>query len=100
MNFNTQQVNSTRLHKDINNYLRCIRGGFSCPLNPFAMKFHYFPVLHTYVLPCDMKVVFLGQWQRPTVKVHFGCDIGDQDYTQLDKMIGNKLQNDLSISTG
>lgn len=24
-NFNTQQVNSTRLHKDINNYLRCIR---------------------------------------------------------------------------
>merc|ERR1712158_201686 len=25
MNFNTQQVNSTRLHKDINNYLRCIR---------------------------------------------------------------------------
>jgi hypothetical protein len=25
-NFNTQQVNSTRLHKDINNYLRCIRG--------------------------------------------------------------------------
>ena len=53
-----------------------------------------------HVLPCDMKVVFLGQWQRPTVKVHFGCDIGDQDITQLDKMIGNKLQNDLSISTG
>merc|ERR1711879_1063426 len=25
MNFNTQQVNSTRLHKDINNYLRCIK---------------------------------------------------------------------------
>merc|ERR1712227_1167104 len=25
MNFNTQQVNATRLHKDINNYLRCIR---------------------------------------------------------------------------
>merc|ERR1711909_218448 len=25
LNFNTQQVNSTRLHKDINNYLRCIR---------------------------------------------------------------------------
>merc|ERR1712038_2248639 len=25
MNFNTQQVNPTRLHKDINNYLRCIR---------------------------------------------------------------------------
>ena len=25
-NFNTQQVNATRLHKDINNYLRCIRG--------------------------------------------------------------------------
>merc|ERR1712156_165938 len=24
-NFNTQQVNATRLHKDINNYLRCIR---------------------------------------------------------------------------
>jgi len=24
-NFNSQQVNSTRLHKDINNYLRCIR---------------------------------------------------------------------------
>ena len=45
MNFNTQQVNSTRLHKDINNYLRCIRGGFSCPLNPFAMTFHYFSVL-------------------------------------------------------
>merc|ERR1711990_809515 len=25
MNFNTQQVNATRLHKDINNYLRCIK---------------------------------------------------------------------------
>jgi len=25
INFNTQQVNATRLHKDINNYLRCIR---------------------------------------------------------------------------
>jgi len=25
LNFNTQQVNATRLHKDINNYLRCIR---------------------------------------------------------------------------
>merc|ERR1711868_88858 len=25
MNFNTQQFNATRLHKDINNYLRCIR---------------------------------------------------------------------------
>lgn len=24
-NFNTQQVNATRLHKDLNNYLRCIR---------------------------------------------------------------------------
>ena len=27
-NFNTQQVNATRLHKDINNYLRCIRGQY------------------------------------------------------------------------
>merc|ERR1711899_533740 len=25
MNFNSQQVNATRLHKDINNYLRCIK---------------------------------------------------------------------------
>jgi len=25
LNFNSQQVNATRLHKDINNYLRCIR---------------------------------------------------------------------------
>ena len=25
-NFNSQQVNATRLHKDINNYLRCIKG--------------------------------------------------------------------------
>ena len=25
-NFNNQQVNATRLHKDINNYLRCIKG--------------------------------------------------------------------------
>ena len=91
MNFNTQQVNSTRLHKDINNYLRCIRGGFSCPLKPLTMP---------HVVPYDMKVLFLGQLQRSTVKVHFGCDIGDQDITQLDKMIGNKLQNDLSISTG
>ena len=28
-NFNTQQVNATRLHKDINNYLRCIRGDYN-----------------------------------------------------------------------
>ena len=26
LNFNQQQVHSTRLHKDINNYIRCIRG--------------------------------------------------------------------------
>ena len=30
-NFNSQQVNATRLHKDINNYLRCIRG--QCPIH-------------------------------------------------------------------
>ena len=31
-NFNTQQVNATRLHKDINNYLRCIRGQWDAEL--------------------------------------------------------------------
>ena len=28
-NFTSQQVAATRLHKDINNYLRCIRGGIN-----------------------------------------------------------------------
>ena len=28
-NFNQQTAHSTRLHKDINNYIRCIRGKYS-----------------------------------------------------------------------
>ena len=48
-NFNTQQVNATRLHKDINNYLRCIRGQYFVRNIPFLDQwseavFYCFPV--------------------------------------------------------
>ena len=37
-NFNQQQAHSTRLHKDINNYIRCIRGMY------VNNKYRYLPV--------------------------------------------------------
>ena len=39
-NFNQQQAHSTRLHKDINNYIRCIRGMY------VNNKYRYLPFFH------------------------------------------------------
>ena len=38
-NFNQQTAHSTRLHKDINNYIRCIRGGYSYTYRGYVQIF-------------------------------------------------------------
>ena len=60
-NFNQQQAHSTRLHKDINNYIRCIRGMY------VNGKYRYLPLFifqEKYIL----NMIFGITWHNLNIK--------------------------------
>ena len=60
-NFNQQQAHSTRLHKDINNYIRCIRGMY------VNNKYRYLPLFifqEKYIL----NMIFGIKWHNLNIK--------------------------------